>query len=247
MTFTRVLGNEINKEMITTFSYKSQWFGEFLSLVIFYLFLSQLPGKLELSILSYSLWFYSILIVGDVAGKISSEMRLGTLEQIYLSTYSVIYLLLAKIIASIVRSCLLMFSLLFLLSINNFIDFIYIPDLLFFLALLIITPGLFGISLLIGGLTLLIKDASWIINIVNNSMLFLSGIFLSLETFPIWVQKLSFAMPTTQAITLIHRSHFLMMDWLITLFSSLIYFLFGLTLFLICEKKAKSKGVLGHY
>lgn len=247
MNFIRVLRNEINKEMATTFSYRSQWIGEFLSLIIFYLFLSKLPDKLELSKLSYSLWFYSILIVGDISGKISTEMRLGTLEQIYLSTYSVIYLLSVKILASMVRCGLLMFCLLLLLSINTYANSIYFPEMTFFIALLCITPGLFGISLLIGGITLLIKDASWIVNIVNNSMLFLSGIFLSIEAFPHWTQTLSFALPTTQAIILIHRGNIQLMDWLIAFCISLAYFLIGFVFFFICDKKAKSKGLLGHY
>ncbi len=247
MKFLRLLRNEIEKEVATTLSYRSQWVGEFLSLIIFYLFLSKLPDKLELSVLSYSLWFYSMLIVGDISGKISSEMRLGTLEQIYLSTYSVIHLLTAKIIASIARCGLLMFCLLLILTINSYANALYIPDLFFFLALLCITPGLFGISLLIGGITLIIKDAGWVVNVVNNSMLFLSGLFLSIEVFPHWVQKLSFAIPTTQAITLIHKKNILVMDWVIASCISLTYFLLGITFFFVCDKKAKAKGSLGHY
>lgn len=247
MKFAQILWNELRKELLTTLSYKSQWLGEFLALIVFYLFLNKLSGKLEHSACSYCLWFYSVLIIGDVSGKITTEMRLGTFEQIYLSSFSVITLMSVKIITSIVRCGLLMLSLLLLLLLNGYTSLNVLLNPLFWLAALSITPGLFGLSLLLGGLTLLVKDSGWMVNIVNNSTLFLSGIFLSIESFPYWLQNLSIAIPTTQAITLIHQDSSSLKSWALVATCSLVYLLIGLACFCLCDRKAKAKGILGHY
>jgi ABC-2 type transport system permease protein len=239
----RIFWNEFRKEALTTLGYKSQWLGEFCSLVLFYFFLDHLAGKQEQSISGYGLWFYSVLILGDASGKISSEMRLGTLEQIYLSPFSVITILFAKMITSVLRCGLLMLSLIGLLSMVH--PAVLSPS--FFLAALCITPGLFGLSLLLGGVTLLVKDASWIVNIVNNSTLFLSGVFLTLESFPEWLQILSAAIPTTQAVALIRQQDAHWMNWAGTILSSLIYLFLGFLCFYFCDRKAKRAGTLGHY
>lgn len=247
MKLASILWNELRKEILTTLGYKSQWLGEFLALIIFYLFLNKLSGRSDLSAYCYCLWFYSVLIIGDISGKITTEMRLGTFEQMYLSTFSIISLLTVKIITSIIRCGLLMLSLLFLLFLNGYIFLNTLFDPLLWLAALCITPGLFGISLILGGITLSIKDTAWIVNIVNNSTLFLSGIFLSTEAFPNWIQNLSILIPTTQAITLLYQNDFSPINWALFGASSLVYLLIGLACFFLFDRRAKEKGVLGHY
>jgi hypothetical protein len=76
--------NEIRKEMLITWSYRIQWFFEFTGLIMFFFFLSRinyfLNSSLDISFLTFSIWFYAILIIGDVGGKIAGEMRTGTFE-----------------------------------------------------------------------------------------------------------------------------------------------------------------------
>lgn len=247
MKFFRITWNEIKKEMLTTFSYKFQWVGEFLSLAIFYFFLSKLSNRLEFSAFSYCLWFYSMLIVGDISGKISTEMKLGTFEQVYFATYPIPIMLLAKMLASIVRSGLLMICLLLLLINNGSFDVLQFLNVNIYLSVFFITPGLFGIGLLIGGLTLLLKDAGWMLNIINNCMLFLSGIFISTDVFPYWIQKIAVIIPTTQAIQLIKQENVYLMNWVALSLISLAYLALGGLVFFFCSKKAKSQGLLAHY
>ena len=247
MKFFRVIFNEMKKEMLIALSYKTQWIGELISLIIFFLFLSKISNQILPSIFSYCLWFYSILIIGDVSGKITSEMRIGTLEQMFLSSFPLLVLLWAKIVASIAKCTLLMLCLLFLLFIYGNIELSGLFNPFFFFALLLITPGVFGLSMLIGGLTLFIKDAMWIVNIVNNSILFLGGIFLSIELFPDWIKKISFTIPTTKAISIIHLQNVNLVDWIYLGLLSLTYCIIGGFFFFLCTKKAKLKGLLGYY
>ena len=110
---------------------------------------------------------------------------------------------------------------------------------------MMITPGLFGISLLIGGLTILLKDTGWLINVINNGFLFLCGIFLPLDSFPHQLQKISLMIPTTQAINSLNE--FSINNFFMFMIINLSYLGLGTFFFFLCERKAKIKGILGHY
>ena len=243
--FFKIMWNEIKKEILTVWSYRLQWLGEFISLLIFFIFLITLTKEKQIAGINYCLWFYSILIIGDISGKISTEMRSGTFEQIYLSALPIPFLLFAKAISAIVKSFLIMGSLFSLLWCLGYIAISGLPITKLTCTILIITPGLFGISLLLGGLTILLKDVGWILNIINNSLLFLSGIFMPIESFPIWIQYVSQISLITIAIDFIQLSH--SSNELSLYIVSFIYLVFGSGVFLYCEKKAKLKGCLGHY
>jgi ABC-2 type transport system permease protein len=243
--FLRILWNEIKKEMLTAWSYRLQWLGEFLSLIVFFVFLIVVAKEKQIAGISYCLWFYSILIIGDMSGKISVEMRSGTFEQIYLSVIPIPLLLLAKLISSIVRSFIIMISLFSLISILGYINLLDVPILKLSLVMLIVTPGLLGLSLLLGGLTILLKDVGWVINLINNSLLFLSGIFLPLESFPRWLQHASKLSIVTQSVEIIRTNG--PTSELFVIIISFIYLVIGFLSFHYCEKKAKLTGRLGHY
>jgi len=231
---------------VTAWSYRLQWLGEFLSLFIFFIFLITLTEEKQIAAVSYCLWFYCVLIIGDVSGKISTEMQSGTFEQIYLSIIPLPFLLFAKIISSIIRSSLIMGSLFTLLWSFGYLTLFNLPANLFVYSILLITPGLFGISLILGGLTILLKDVGWMINIFNNSLLFLSGIFIPIESLPIWLQNIAHISLVTKTIEIIKNGSPSSNEFSLFI-DSLFYLLFGLIVFSYCEKKTKLAGTLGHY
>lgn len=247
MNIIFTLHNEIRKELLTTLSYKFQWLGEFATLIIFYFFLNKLSNNPNLSSSAYLVWFYSILIIGDTSGKISSEMRLGTFEQMSLSTLSLPSLFILKTVASIIRCSVLMSFLFVLFFITGQASFETIFNPFLWISVFCITPGLFGISLALAGITILIKDSGWIVNILNNSMLFLSGIFLSTENLSPWAKQISRISPTAQAVTVLHHEATIFTTLVFTLACSLIYLALGLNCFFFCDKLARKRGVLGYH
>jgi ABC-2 type transport system permease protein len=241
----KVIWNEIKKEVLTIWSYRLQWIGEFLSLSFFFIFLISLTQEKQIAGLAYCLWFYAILIIGDISGKISTEMRIGTFEQIYLSVIPIPILLFAKVISAVVKSFIIMGSLFIILCNLGFINLHNLPVLKIILIIFIITPGLFGLSLFLGGLTILLKDVSWTINVINNGMLYLSGVFFPLDSLPLWLQYISQASLITTSLEFIKFSSYSNASFSFLL--SLFYFFLGSSVFILCEKKAKIKGSLGHY
>lgn len=261
-SFYNIAINEIRKELLLVWSYRIQWFFEIVALSLFFFFLSRMnyaftkDSNLEFSLISYATWFYAILIIGDMSGKLANEMRTGTFEQINLAVVSMPWILTARVFASIIRATaiflLLTIPLVTLFSIRTSFQNIV----LFFTVFMGLLPGLLGLSFLLGGITFILKQAGPIINVVNNTLLFLSGGFVPLDTFPNWVVTITKHLPTTQAISIFRNSiqnskHsfflFEQVEMSNLLVHSFVYLMIGLLAFLYCEKRAKSSGSLGHY
>lgn len=236
----KILINELKKEFFILWSYKIQWFGEFVSLIFLFVFLSFFNTSLNSGLL-YGVWFYSILIIGDVSNKISLDTKAGNIEQIYLSPIPSFFIYIIKIASTLIKSFFMLSIFLILLFICNLnITF----DLRVMVSIFIITPGLFGLSFILGGLTLVFKETSFIVTIVNNLLLFLSGIFLPLSHLPDWLQLLSFYLPTTQAIYMITETSVPFNKFVTIISINIIYVLIGFIAFIFSENYAKRKGIL---
>jgi ABC-2 type transport system permease protein len=248
--------NEIRKEFFLIWSYRIQWAFEILALILFFFFLSRMnpTHSGELSLINYAIWFYAILIIGDMGGKLANEMRTGTFEQLCLGVIPMAWILTARIFASIIRATVLFLLLIIPLAVLFSIPVPFQHMLLFFEVFCGLIPGLLGLSFLLGGITLLIKDAGPIVNIVNNSILFLSGGFIPLSAFPGWATAFATHLPTTQAIAILKnklggsiRGNSIYGDMTILLGYSLLYLIVGILSFLYCERRVRIAGTSGHY
>ena len=76
------------------------------------------------------------------------------------------------------------------------------------------------------------------INIFNNSLLFLSGIFIPIESLPIWLQNIAHISLVTKTIEIIKNGSPSSNEFSLFI-DSLFYLLFGLIVFSYCEKKTK--------
>ncbi|MDR3549943.1 MAG: ABC transporter permease [Candidatus Babeliales bacterium] len=252
MNLLKIILNEIRKEVLIMWSYKLQWMGEFISLIMFYMFLANIivnnsNSSSFASMLNYCIWFYSISIIGGVSTKITQESQAGTFEQMYLSIAPVVLILFAKIFSSIVRAALLMLLLLIPLVLTSFIIIDQGIILRFFITLILITPGLLGISLIIGGITLIYRDVSFLTNIFNNFLLIMGGAFLPVKNFPSWLRWISEMLPITHNIWLINSHNTFGVTIIKIALFNIFYFILGLSIFQLCEKKARLIGNFGKY
>lgn len=263
--FYRIILNEVRKEFLLIWSHRIQWVCEIFCLILFFFFLTRINPYhqnsdkdffLELYLVNYAIWFYAVLIIGDVGGKLANEMRTGTFEQICLAVIPMIWILIARIFASIVRATMLFFLLIIPLALLFSIQISFQHANLFFRIFFCLIPGLFGLSFCLGGITLLTKEMGSIFNAINNTLLFLSGSFVSLDSFPGWIASFAKCLPTTQAISIFRNqvqntrtlpSSGLNGEIWNLIGTSLLYLVIGLLIFFLCEKKAKLLGTLGHY
>ncbi len=235
--------NEIQKEIYTIFSYRFQWLGELIGVSVFYYYLSFLSETRGFSFDSYSIWFFSIVLIGDLSGKIANEMNLGTFEQNYLSVFSLKKLFAAKIVAAITR----VFSILFVLQILHFFVTFQTISLSTYLIMVGILPSLMGISFALTGITLILKDTGWLVNILNNSLLFLSGVFFASEFFPSWIQMIAFYLPTRLGEHLRNSTSLFDISISMVVLQCVFYPLMGIIILTLCEKKSRYEGSSAYY
>lgn len=246
----KIIFNEIYKEILIMWSYKLQWMGEFISLIMFYMFLANIivnnssSSSFE-SMLNYCIWFYSISIIGGMSTKITQESQAGTFEQIYLSIAPVVIIFFAKIFSSIARAALLMLLLLIPLILTNSIIIDQEIIWYFFITIIIITPGLLGISLIIGGITLIYRDTGFLTNIFNNFLLIMGGAFLPVENFPSWLRLISEILPITHNVWSINNYNTFGATLIKVIVLNIFYFILGIFIFQLCEKRARLIGNFG--
>lgn len=148
-----------------------------------------LIGSSVFTIVSYAFW--------HIAYWIRWEMETGTLEALYLSPTSRIWVAAGTAvyssIRSIVSSLVAYFLGSFILGANPFQG-----ELL--LALLFILVGLvplYGITLLFGAVVLKLKEANALIQIMQWGVSFLMGVFFPISVFPPLVKALALLFPPT--------------------------------------------------
>ena len=112
--------------------------------------------------------------------------------------------------------------------------------------LILITPCLFGISFVFGGLTLVFRDISWLTNLFNNYSIFLSGIFVPLDKIPAWMHVLVYNNIVYVGVGILREEQNLIICMRLIFYCFLI-FLFGLIFFIYCQNKVKTNGTLGYY
>lgn len=243
ISYFKLVKNEVAKELTTTFSYKFQWLGELLSVSIYYFYLSYLSVKTNFSLDGYSIWFYSVVLIGDLGGKLANEMKIGVFEQNYLSVYSLKILFLIKLAASLIRAIVILLVLQTFFFFSTFTLISYKV----YLMMIFLLPALAGIAFSLAGLTLLFKEIGWLANILNNSLLFLSGIFISIELLPNWIYRFSFLFPTRLAELLLTCSSFSHFPFQIFILQCIFYPIFGTLVLFFSERHAKKTGAIASY
>lgn len=235
----KIFVNEIRKEVLVAWGYRSQWLGELCSLLLVFSFLAALSQEKAVSA-GYCLWFYSILVIGDVARKIAIDKGNGLFAQLYFSVSPIWFLVFSKIVVAMFRSLLLMTALAGCLAALGQISWSVTDAGHLFGVAILILPGLMGMSLVLSALTLLIDDIGWMINILSNALLFLSGVFLPIQSLPVYLRYAAQASILTQATHVIHREDGHMLFLLVL---DLLYFVGGWVVFYFFEKKVSASAV----
>ncbi|GAB1544712.1 hypothetical protein NUACC21_73880 [Scytonema sp. NUACC21] len=230
----------------------------FITTTIFYgLFLSaryiagpalKLGDRLDSVIIGYVLWNLVTFIMASITGTLQYESQTGTLEQLFLSRFGAIKLVLVRSLAELTLQLFLMLSSLFLIlaltgSRLNFSLTVLFP----FVTVLL---GAYGMAFTMGSLALLLKRVQQLFVIVNFAPLFL----LSTPT-ETWAPpanilvKLLPLVPGAEILRdLMARGESLDFTKLVIAFiNGAVYFALGLLLFRVAERESKRRGILNGY
>jgi ABC-2 type transport system permease protein len=146
-------------------------------------------GASAFSMVSYAFW--------HIAYWIRWEMETGTLEALYLSPTSRLWIAAGTSLYSLIRSIIAALASYFLgswiLGVNPFQG-----ELLLALTFLLVGAiPLYGVALLFGAIVLKLKDANALINVMQWGVSFLMGVFFPISIFPAFLKIVALLFPPT--------------------------------------------------
>ncbi|WP_243298399.1 ABC transporter permease [Bacillus litorisediminis] len=198
-------------------------------------------------IVNYIFWYLAMLAMQDIGWVVSNEATLGTLEQLYMSPMGAWKILLARIIGdTIVHLGILVFLL--LSSMWTAQTSLHLNAVSLLPVLMVTLFSMYGISFMIAGLAIIIKQ-------INAFLQILQFVFMGLTFVPLSVAPFLEFAPFVKGVDMIRKmmidgaalSSFSVLDYVSLLVNAAFYLLIGLLVFFKCEKTAMEKGVLGQH
>ena len=209
------------------------------------------PGSQDLhtqyAIVNYVFWFLAFMVVNNIGYEVINEGMRGTLEQLSMSPLGIWRIMTARLIASTLLNFIMVSGLLYaaMLTTNQWLTI----DLLTIMPILILTLiSMFGLGLMIAGISIIVKQVQAFLQILQ---FILAGLtFVSLGKVP-WLAYF----PFVKGVDLVRRAmidgvsigQMGMGDISLLGLNAIIYFSLGLAFFLYCERYAIRKGLLSHY
>lgn len=258
MTWLLAAIEELKLDFKISWSYKTNFFSEMVTIFILYasLFMFDSGNSLgnyylqpenskNLLLVGYVLWGFSIMGISTVSANITNELTTGTLEQKMMTNIPIYILLIGQMLPAFIIqageiSVIVILSNIFF---NTNISFNFTS-----ICILIITIiGMYGIGLIFGGISLVKKKIGKVIYIFQILLLFISNT-ISYISDTILINKI---LPLTIGNDLIRKSilgmHINMNEYAILILVSLGWLLLGIFIFRYFENKSKIDGVLNYY
>jgi len=197
-----------------------------------------------LLLVGYIAWTLSISAISSVGNEISSELSKGTFYRKMHSKYPLVILYLGDLIASFVTQIVVIAGLLIIAKVfwNVSISFSFT----IVIALIINLLGMYGIGLIVGGLSVLYKRIGAIVLLIQLGMLFIT------DTIPISqsllaVTKVIPLSPCNEVIRTCLSNNVDTYSFVMLLLSSAIWIIIGGMVFYMSIRKAQRRGNLLYY
>lgn len=254
-----VLMAEMRREFVQLRRYPTELFSEVAVLVcIFYgLFLgaSYMAGttafgsRLSDIIVGYALWTLSMNSVGTMGWNIADEALNGTLEQVFLSPFGARRILLFRNVASVVVG--ITFTTVVLIIVMAITGHWLVLSPLDLIPALLMTIASAGLGFIVASVTILMKRANQLLNLLQFILLFLIMAPLGNLTGP-W-KVVGILAPFSPIVALLRGMttggiHLLGSDlFLWSVVNTAVWLFLGLWAFGVAERYARKQGTLSHY
>lgn len=204
-------------------------------------------ATVQFTIVSYIFWYLALNIVNGMGYEIAAETTRGTFEQLGMSPSGIWKILSARLLASSLLNSVAVIALLYL-SMMTTGEWLNI-DLISIIPIFILTCfSMYGLSFMIAGLTIILKQIQAFLQIFQFVLAGLT--FISLSA-PIYQLLLPFTkgLDMIRAIMISNHSlaDFSTTDYLLLIANAVLYTTIGLAIYLLSERYAREKGLLGQY
>lgn len=192
-------------------------------------------------------WFLLLMGVQSMGWELSAEALRGTLEQLYMSTVPPYLILLFRMIATMLINTVLL-SVLMILSMLTAGQWLTVDA----ATLLLVLPPTFlavmGLGFMVAGLTIVYKQ-------VGAFLQLLQFVLMAFAFVPLTAVPLFELAPTAKGIDMVRQAmaagtplaSFTGLDWATLFGTGVFYLVLGLGVYLLFERRAMTRGLLGHY
>lgn len=205
-------------------------------------------NRIDTIVVGYVLWVLVLSVINDIAITLQIEAQTGTLEQVFLSSFSAATVFLARTVVSLALRLILNVSLLLLITLVTGTRLSFPPSLLLPLCTLLL--GAYGLSFLMGALALVFKRVEQVLGLFQFTFLFLLAV--PTETWLSRFQGLRLLLPMTMGADglrqlMVSNQSLDISEFALALVNGIVYFTFGLLVFQWAERQAKQHGILSGY
>lgn len=192
-------------------------------------------------------WFLLMVGVSSMGWELTAEALRGTLEQLYMSTVPPYFILLCRMVATMLINTVLLVALM-LLSMLTAGQWLTVDVTTLLLVLPPTFLAVFGLGYVVAGLSIVYKQ-------VNSILQLMQFVLMGIAFVPITAIPLFELAPTAKGIDMIRQvmaagtplSAFTSLDWATLVGTGVVYFVIGLGAYQLFERRAITLGLLGHY
>jgi ABC-2 type transport system permease protein len=198
-------------------------------------------------IVSMFLWFLSLMAMQGIGWELTNEATTGTLEQLYMSPVPAWIILLSRMIGTVLVNIVIMGTVLVLsmLTAGQWLSFDVLTLAPLFIFLLI---GMLGVGFMVAGLALIYKQINALLQIAQFA-------FFALVSVPVTLAPWLEFLPVVRGSSMIREAmtegkqllDFASIDWLFLLINAVAYFVVGVFVYKLAERRAMARGLLGKY
>lgn len=198
----------------------------------------------ELLVIGYLAWIYAVTAITSISQIVSGELRQGTFYKKYNSIYPLQVLLLGRMTAALlIQSIVVVIVVLAAIVFGNITisiqPFVILP-------IVISTIGMYGIGLIVAGMSIFHKRTGSILYIIQLCLLFITDTIPTAEG----ITSITLILPLTLCNTVIRKAIAgisFMGDFIKLFVSALFFLILGIVIFHLYLKKAREKGNLLFY
>lgn len=197
-------------------------------------------------VVGYVTWMLMLMGYQTIPYTVLGESQEGTLEQLYMSPRGFMWLGGFKFISNIILDMTIVIFMLVLLvlttgqSLN--IDLVSLLP-----PLVLAVASVSGLGFFFGGFTLLFKRIQSYLQIIQFALIGLVAAPISISVF----RYLPIVLPSHWVREIMVRGDNLtdipLADWAVMLFTTAVCLAIGLLFFKWCERRARNRGILGHF
>lgn len=203
--------------------------------------------SVQYSIVSVVFWNLTMMTMNFIGHSIVTEATRGTLEQMYMSPMGVWNIMLMRIIAQFIIQFFMMIILLFSAMLTSG-QWLSLNPMTTIPILVITMISMAGVSFMIAGLAVIVKQIQAILQIFQFVLMGLVFVPLTLVPYLVFAPFVKGVnMVRTVMIDDLTFRQLPVSDYVILLSNSLFYLIAGIVIFNVCGKIAMKKGLLGQY